>query len=145
MREPLSESLRALAEASRSLEPDPRVDECVMAAFDAAWAAPARRPARRWLGFAAAAIVLLGCVAMWSAAPWPAPVAAPEPAPSEFVPWPGAATLPPFESGELVRVDLPVSVLPSLGLVLPATRAVAVKVDVIVGQDGFARAVRLVE
>jgi hypothetical protein len=53
--------------------------------------------------------------------------------------------LPSFESGELVRVDLPVAVLPSLGLVVPPTRAVAVKADVIVGQDGFARAVRLVE
>jgi hypothetical protein len=62
----------------------------------------------------------------------------------EFVPWPGARDLPPLESGELLRVDLPVSMLPSLGIVPPATQAVRVKADVIVGQDGLARAVRLV-
>jgi hypothetical protein len=65
--------------------------------------------------------------------------------PSEFVPWPGAGTLPSFESGELVRLDLPVSVLPSLGLAPPASRDTAVQADVIIGQDGFARAVRLVQ
>jgi hypothetical protein len=62
----------------------------------------------------------------------------------EFVPWPGARDLPPLESGELLRVDLPVSMLPALGMVPPATRGTAVKADVIVGQDGLARAVRLV-
>jgi hypothetical protein len=65
--------------------------------------------------------------------------------PSEFVPWPGAGTLPSLESGELVRLDLPVSVLPSLGLALPTSRDAAVRADVIIGQDGFARAVRLVQ
>jgi hypothetical protein len=64
--------------------------------------------------------------------------------PNDFVPWPGARDLPPFESGELVRVDLPVSMLPTLGMVPPSTRGAAVKADVIVGQDGLARAVRLV-
>jgi hypothetical protein len=62
----------------------------------------------------------------------------------EFVAWPGARDLPPLESGELLRVDLPVSMLPSLGIVPPATQAVRVRADVIVGQDGLARAVRLV-
>jgi hypothetical protein len=63
-----------------------------------------------------------------------------------FIPWPGAATWPPFESGELVRVELPVEALPALGL---ATRAsgmgMFVQADVLVGQDGFARAVRVVD
>jgi hypothetical protein len=62
----------------------------------------------------------------------------------EFVPWPGAVDLPPLESGELVRIDLPVSMLPALGIMPPATRGTAVKADLIVGQDGLARAVRLV-
>jgi hypothetical protein len=51
---------------------------------------------------------------------------------TEFVAWPGAAAWPPFESGELIRV------------VLPFENGV-VEADVLVGQDGFARAVRLVE
>jgi hypothetical protein len=63
----------------------------------------------------------------------------------EFVSWPGSSTLPPLESGQLLRVALPVSMLPSLGLVPPAARTSPVKADVLVGQDGLARAVRLVD
>jgi len=51
---------------------------------------------------------------------------------TEFVAWPGAAAWPPFESGELIRVDIP-------------TDAGVVHADVLVGQDGFARAIRLVQ
>ena len=49
---------------------------------------------------------------------------------TEFVAWPGAAAWPPFESGELIRVEL-------------AFENGVVEADVLVGQDGFARAVRL--
>ena len=62
----------------------------------------------------------------------------------DFIPWPGASSLPPLESGELVRMDLPVSILPSLGVAPPAGHVKAVKADVVIGQDGFARAVRFV-
>jgi hypothetical protein len=62
---------------------------------------------------------------------------------TEFVVWPGAAELPRFESGHLMRMELPVSALPALGLAPPASRAVVVQADVLVGQDGFPRAVRL--
>ena len=34
----------------------------------------------------------------------------------DFVPWPGAIGLPSLDSGELLRVELPISMLPSLGL-----------------------------
>ncbi len=50
---------------------------------------------------------------------------------TDFVTWPGATAWPPFESGALVRVVLPVD-------------GGVVEADVIVGQDGFARAIRLV-
>jgi hypothetical protein len=63
----------------------------------------------------------------------------------EFVSWPGSSTLPPLESGQLLRVTLPVSMLPSLGLVPPASHTSPVRADVLVGQDGLARAVRLVD
>jgi len=69
---------------------------------------------------------------------------APQP-PSEFVIVPGAAGLPAMESGSLVRMDVPVSMLPSLGLRPPQTSsATSVQADVIVGQDGLTRAARLV-
>jgi hypothetical protein len=41
-------------------------------------------------------------------------------------------------------MDLPVSMLPSLGLAPPASHVSAVKADVVIGQDGLARAVRFV-
>ena len=71
--------------------------------------------------------------------------AQPADATGEFVPWPGAIGLPPLESGQLVRVELPVSVLPTLGLRPPSSRKAAVRADLLVGQDGLTRAVRLVD
>jgi len=65
--------------------------------------------------------------------------------PNEFVIVPGAATLPAMESGSLVRIDVPVAMLPSLGLTPPeANRTTSVRADLIVGQDGLTRAARLV-
>lgn len=69
---------------------------------------------------------------------------APQP-PNEFVMVPGAATLPKMESGSLVRMDVPVSMLPSLGLTPPqANRTATVRADLVVAQDGLPRAARLV-
>jgi hypothetical protein len=62
-----------------------------------------------------------------------------------FVLWPGAAALPPFESGELVRTELPVDVLPALGLPTPQTTRETVTADLLVAQDGLVRAVRLAD
>ena len=64
---------------------------------------------------------------------------------ADFVLWPGAAAWPPFESGELVRVTLPLDALPALGVAPPAAADAVVQADVLVGQDGFARAIRLVQ
>jgi hypothetical protein len=71
--------------------------------------------------------------------------AAPAPAAdtSAFVMWPGAETLPTFESGHLMRLDLPASVAISLGLALPGAKADTVRADILIGQDGLARAVRV--
>lgn len=64
---------------------------------------------------------------------------------SGFVAWPGSSAWPPFESGSLMRVNLPVSLLPTLGLSAPASASGLVPADIVVGQDGLARAVRLVQ
>jgi hypothetical protein len=76
---------------------------------------------------------------------WGATRLAAEPPRLEFVAWPGAEALPSLESGQLVRTELPTSVVPLLGLgrEVPRRRATVVA-DVIVGQDGQPRAVRLV-
>jgi hypothetical protein len=62
-----------------------------------------------------------------------------------FVLLPAASNLPAFESGEIVRMELPVTSLPAYGLeITPDTRRAAVEADLLVGQDGQARAIRLV-
>jgi hypothetical protein len=63
---------------------------------------------------------------------------------TEFVVWPGASGLPTFESGHLMRVDMPTPIVLSLGLEPPASPTAVVQADVLVGQDGLPRAVRLV-
>jgi hypothetical protein len=65
--------------------------------------------------------------------------------PQGFVAVPTAARLPQFESGVIVRMSLPVAALPSYGVdISPASSADAVEADVLVAQDGVARAIRLV-
>ena len=51
---------------------------------------------------------------------------------TEFVAWPGAKAWPPFESGELIQIDIP-------------TEVGVVQAEVLVGQDGFPRAIRLLQ
>jgi hypothetical protein len=63
-----------------------------------------------------------------------------------FVSLPGADGLPDFESGEIVRIEIPFASLPTYGLeILPEARGTPVKADLLVGQDGQARAIRLVQ
>jgi hypothetical protein len=62
-----------------------------------------------------------------------------------FVLLPAALGLPDFESGEIVRMELPVTSLPAYGLeIAPDARQSPVQADLLVGQDGQARAIRLV-
>jgi hypothetical protein len=62
-----------------------------------------------------------------------------------FVALPSAAGLPGLESGRIVRVELPMSILPAYGFdVVPEAAARVVEADVLVGQDGEPRAIRFV-
>jgi hypothetical protein len=166
---PVAHALRRLKGAAQVPPADPARDAALMAAFDAAHAGVAvRRRRDGWYlaGFAAAAAVLIAAglstasagrhtppagAAAASHRPLPARDVQLEP-PSEFIIVPGAAALPRMESGTLVRMDLPVSMLPSLGVTPPpelqlrliASRATVVTADLIVAQDGLPRAVRLV-
>ncbi|MGB7220702.1 MAG: hypothetical protein WBD07_18025 [Vicinamibacterales bacterium] len=128
---------------------DPKREQALLAAFDIRWAQP--RPRRgRWVRLAAAAALVATTLVLdrliVTRAPQVGPAMSDPPTDmAGFVPWPGAYALPPFESGELMRVDLPVSALPTLGLLPPSSAAGVVQADIVVGQDGFARAVRLVQ
>jgi hypothetical protein len=62
-----------------------------------------------------------------------------------FIELPTAAGLPRMESGRIVRVELAVSSLPAYGFeIVPDIRRSVVDADVVVGQDGMARAIRFV-
>jgi hypothetical protein len=62
-----------------------------------------------------------------------------------FVPIPSAEGLPEFESGQIVRLGIPVTALPNYGVEIPPGSAAAVQADLLVGQDGQPRAIRLVK
>ena len=64
--------------------------------------------------------------------------------PSGFVELPWSAGLPAFESGEIVRMEVPVASLPAYGIDISSGADRPVEADILIGQDGFARAIRLV-
>ncbi len=65
--------------------------------------------------------------------------------PTGFVQIPAAAGLPAFESGQIVRVEIPVTSLPVYGVdILPDAVNRPVRADLLVGQDGVPRAIRLI-
>jgi hypothetical protein len=65
---------------------------------------------------------------------------------SGFITLPYAQSGVPLEQPVIVRIDIPISQLSLMGLVATPTGAKDnVRADVLVGQDGVARAVRLVE
>jgi hypothetical protein len=159
----LAHALRRLNEDAVAPPADPAREAALLAAFDAHHhlrpGGGLRRRRDHWyLAACAAAAALLLAVGLpgvsggrrvlppgrAAATHTPPPRDVPPEPPGEFVLVPGAAGLPTLESGTLVRLDVPVSMLPSLGVAPPAGRATVVKADLIVAQDGLPRAVRLV-
>lgn len=151
----LLEGLRALATDGPREAPG-HVEEQLQTAF--------RRQRRRrklvtWVPpslaiAAAAAIALL----MWNhyEKPQPAPaiaVTTNAPAPvmeeeayASFYPLPEAEALPALENAMVIRVQLPASSLRSMGVPVGEDRAnAAVQAELLLGQDGLARGVRLAE
>ncbi len=61
-----------------------------------------------------------------------------------FVPLPAAGGLPGFDSGMIVRVSIPTASLPAYGLAITPESSRTVNADLLVGQDGQARAIKLV-
>jgi hypothetical protein len=65
---------------------------------------------------------------------------------ADFYPLPDADGLPPVESAMVVRVQLPMSSLELIGFPVNQDRdSDPVEAEVLLGQDGLARGVRLVE
>jgi hypothetical protein len=65
--------------------------------------------------------------------------------PVEFVRIPSAIGLPELESGTVLRMELPLAALPEYGLdIAPDAVGASVEADILVGQDGQPRAIRLI-
>lgn len=133
---------------------DPAREAALLAAFDARQkraSAPAPRfgmPSFQWMAAAATLVVITVSLNWLVAARRPQPQVTTNDQVADlsgFVAWPGASAWPPLESGSLMRVELPLSLLPTLGLSAPSSATAMVPADIVVGQDGFARAVRLVQ
>lgn len=161
----MKELLKALAEADRELEAPEAVERRLKAAFRRKFARP------KWPYFAmavAAAIVLVLAlrprpqihpqtkeIAAVTPVVAPPPVIRPtvrkavhrKPPPREVVTdfYPLMEDAPPFERGELLRVSVPALAMRGVGLPVSEDRLTdMVQADVLVGQEGLARAIRFV-
>ena len=150
----LLEGLRALA-AEGPREAPLHIEEQLKAKFRKQ---NRRRHLAAWMpafsvATAAGIALLLWVHAKPKPAPAPAVVAAlavvpvaEEDADSSFYPLPEAEALPAVENAMVVRVQLPVSSLQLMGVPVSEERADAsVQADLLLGQDGLARAVRLAQ
>ncbi|HUA20837.1 MAG TPA: hypothetical protein VMB25_18945 [Bryobacteraceae bacterium] len=151
----LLEGLRQLAAEGPQQAPG-RLEGRLLAEFDR------RQRRRRWMvwlpavSLATAAAAMLLLLAMHRPAVHPAPLVtavAPAAAVADedaettgFYPLPEAEGLPPVESALVVRVQVPVSSLRLMGVpVGEAEAGTDVQADVLLGQDGLARGVRLAQ
>ena len=135
----ISLALRRMASDTQEQPPNDLEVQRVLASFDRRRVKPRRMSVGVGLSLAASVLIVAGLSIGWKqdAPRSGAPAVAATPAsatdaPSVFVALPGASALPHFERGEVIRVEVP-------------SAGGAVQVDVLVGQDGLARAARLVQ
>jgi hypothetical protein len=149
MNERLRAAMDHLAAKAEAVEPSPEIEAALLAEFDRV---KRRRNMRSWMtlaGAVAACVVLALVLKYRPHSPLPAqPVPVVEDVQESdqaFVPIPYVTPLGQYERAEVVRMEVPVAALIAAGLQVrtadPGARAEA---DVLVGQDGRARAVRLI-
>src|SRR5687768_1667125 len=141
--------LNALAASTRHASAGRHVESAVLAEMSRMAGQPAnsrvvpRSVGPTWLAIAAALVLTCGLgiwLAQRAAIPNEDAIQA-----GGFLAIPAAAYLPPMESGAIVRVELPLSALPSYGIaIVPDIDTDSIDADLLVAQDGFARGIRLV-
>jgi len=135
----LTDQLRRLA-AVLPREASPQVEQKIAAVFRARHP----RSSRLWIYLAAAAVLVLAiALGLKRSAVRPAEYVYSAPG---FVALPYAESGVPLESVVVIRVRMRPAELSSMGVAVPAAAETAqFTADLLVGQDGVARAVRLVE
>jgi len=143
----LSAALRALAEEDAKLSASPDVEKRLLSELRAISRARRRRT---WLGVSSVAAALLLGIALYVRHPSgtvqapSAPEAAIAEVATEFLPLPYYHV--PMNTGSTVRIEVPATALVAFGLAPRDFREGdgTIQADVLVGEDGLARAVRFV-
>jgi anti-sigma factor RsiW len=147
----MSVALRRLADEQQIAPLNPRRLALLLASFDRTRRRSRRETIAVGLSLAASVLIVASLsvgLQRQASPPHPSQAIATHPpaasAETAFVVVPGADALPRLESGRVIRIEIPESELSSVGL-WPTAHAGAVQADVLVGQDGLVRAVRLVQ
>ena len=148
----LNAALRALAEDDAKLSSSPDVEKRLLSELRAI---SRERRRRTWLGVSSVAAALILGIALYAwriGNPQPSDAvqspAAPEEAiaevATEFLPLPYSHV--PMNMGSTVRIEVPATALVSFGLAPTDFREAdgTVQADVLIGEDGLARAIRFV-
>ncbi len=163
-RKRLAAGLQALTREWDGTSAPARVEARVIASFRSQWRIPAKKSRSSWrvaTVWATAAALTIG-MALFLVRGNPTRVASPAiqvaSAPAEinevldveaagFVPLPNAAQITPDEEVDIVRLELPRASVIALGYPMSEETAASDKVeaDVVLGADGLARAVRLLD
>jgi hypothetical protein len=137
----IDEKMSLLARETAEAAPSAAVERNLVAAFRA-------RQARRRLPYSAiaASVVLLAASSWLIRSSSPGPVPAQAEVVTDFIAVAGTDPTEPVESPILVRVKLPRTALVKFGLPMNEERSSEfVKADVVLGNDGLARAIRFVQ
>lgn len=153
----LRERLRELADVTASRQASSEVERRLLESFTSRALQHAATPGPiRWAPAVAIALALLIATTglVWetrrAARPREHPVATTvslnQRSLDGFVAVPGASALPQLESGSVIRYELPVTTLRAFGLdIVPEPARSTVDADLLIGQDGYARAIRLTQ
>jgi hypothetical protein len=154
MNDRLSSAMNRLSAECAAAQPPPEIEAAALAEFDAEFDRERRRKRRSSILALAAGAIAASIIAIlileyrpFVRRPTHVIYVSGEVRESEqpFVPIPYLAPPAPYERIEVVRMELPVAALIAAGLsVRTADPGARVEADVLVGQDGRARAVRLV-
>lgn len=137
----LDDAMSRLATELRGTEAPPEIESAVLAEFNRV---RRRRRGRNWI--AAVGVIAAAVAGMWVVEHKPAvPPGVQDEVEQPFVPIPYVLPPAPYERVEVVRMKLPVAALIAAGFQMQtADLGAEAEADVIVGQDGRARAVRLI-